>query len=143
MYKREDGHGSGIPTVHGLVTNLALHIASLLKRQTCRHHLIFSPAIGALEEGHRFYKASSVDDVEFRYRTSPLERTWPPRKSILEEGSQYFRPAWVLELTQRFGLDLSNPLARYRKLSADFLQRMVAVHAKTKAHAHDSLFTCC
>jgi hypothetical protein len=37
-----------------LVTNLALCIASLLKRQTRRHHLIFRPAIGALEEGHRF-----------------------------------------------------------------------------------------
>jgi hypothetical protein len=45
----------------------------------------------------------------------------------------------VLELSDCFGLDLSYPLARYRKLLADFLKRVVAVHAETKAHAHDAL----
>jgi len=46
--------GSGIPAVHGLVTNLALGVAPLLERQTSRHHLIFGPAIGTFEDGHRF-----------------------------------------------------------------------------------------
>src|SRR5580658_5055693 len=114
MDKREDGHVSGIPTVHGLVTNLALRIASLLKRQTCRHHLIFSPAIRALEEGHRFTRRLRLM-VEGPLPDIAARANLALRKSILEEGSQYFRPAWMLELTERLGLDLSNPLARYRK----------------------------
>lgn len=42
------------------------------------------------------------------------------------------RLARVLELSECLGLDLSNPLARNRKLLAHFLQRVVAVHAETK-----------
>jgi hypothetical protein len=42
----------------------------------------------------------------------------------------------VLELSDCLGLDLAYPLARHRKLLPDFLQRMVAVHAETKAHAY-------
>jgi len=45
----------------------------------------------------------------------------------------------VLELADCLGLDLPNSLARYRKLLAHFLQRVVAVHAETKAHPHDAL----
>jgi hypothetical protein len=32
LHQREDGHVPGIPAVHGLVTDLALRIASLLER---------------------------------------------------------------------------------------------------------------
>ena len=38
----------------GLVTNLALGVTPLLKRQTSRRHLIFGPAIGTFEDNHRF-----------------------------------------------------------------------------------------
>ena len=50
--EREDGHVSGIPAVHGFVTNLALGVTALLERQTSRRHLIFGPAIGTFD--HRF-----------------------------------------------------------------------------------------
>jgi hypothetical protein len=54
IHEREDGHVSGIPAVHGLVTNLAPGVTPLLKRQTSRRHLIFGPAIGTFEDDHRF-----------------------------------------------------------------------------------------
>jgi site-specific recombinase XerD len=47
----------------------------------------------------------------------------------------------VLELSDCLGLDLPDALARYRKLLADLLQRVVASHADTKAHAYDALYT--
>jgi hypothetical protein len=50
----EEWHVSGIPAVHGLVTNLALGVTALLERQTSRRHLIFRPAIGTFEDDHRF-----------------------------------------------------------------------------------------
>ena len=52
--EREDGHVSGIPAVHGLVTNLTLGVTPLLKRQTSRRHLIFGHTIGTFEDDHRF-----------------------------------------------------------------------------------------
>src|SRR5262249_36564608 len=54
IHEREDGHVSGIPAVHGLVTNLALGVTSLLGRQTSHRHLIFGPAIGTFEDDHHF-----------------------------------------------------------------------------------------
>jgi hypothetical protein len=54
IHEREDGHVSGIPAEHGLVTNLALGVAPLLERQMSRGHLIFGPAIGTFEDHHRF-----------------------------------------------------------------------------------------
>jgi hypothetical protein len=54
IHEREDGHVSGIPAVHGLVTNLAPGVTPLLKRQTSRRQLIFGPAIGTFEDDHRF-----------------------------------------------------------------------------------------
>ena len=52
--EREDGHVSGIPVAHGLVTNLALGVTPLLERQRSRRHLIFGPAIGTFEDDHFF-----------------------------------------------------------------------------------------
>jgi hypothetical protein len=52
--KLEEWHISGIPTVHGLATNLTLGITPLLERQPSRRHLIFRPAIGTFENDHRF-----------------------------------------------------------------------------------------
>ena len=64
IHEREDGHVSGIPTVHGLVTNLALGVAPLLERQRSRRHLIFGPAIGTFEDDHRFTIRLRLMNVE-------------------------------------------------------------------------------
>ena len=54
ILKLEEWHISGIPTVHGFITNLTLGVTSLLERQISRRHIIFSPAIGAFEDHHGF-----------------------------------------------------------------------------------------
>ncbi len=49
------GHVSGIPAVHGLVTNVTLGVTPLLERHMSRRHLILGPAIGmTFEDDHRF-----------------------------------------------------------------------------------------
>ena len=40
----------------------------------------------------------------------------------------------MLELPQCLRLDLADALARHRELQADFLERLVAIHADAKAH---------
>src|ERR1700691_3292582 len=57
-----------------------------------------------------------------------------PGSSAIEEASQLPRPARVFELAQRLGLDLPDTLARHREFLADFLERVIAVHAEAKAH---------
>jgi len=54
VLKLEEWHISGIPTVHGFATDLALGVTPLLERQTSRRHLIFGPAIGTFDDDHRF-----------------------------------------------------------------------------------------
>ena len=44
----------------------------------------------------------------------------------------------MLELAQRLGLDLPDALARHRELLADFLKRVVGVHADAEAHAQNA-----
>ncbi len=41
----------------------------------------------------------------------------------------------MLQLAQRFRLDLADALACYRELLAHFLQRVIGVHADAEAHA--------
>src|SRR4051794_36888492 len=60
-------------------------------------------------------------------------------RSAVEKAPQLARPTRMLELPQRLGLDLADALARYRKLLADFLQRMVGVHADAEAHPEHPL----
>ena len=140
IHEREDRYVSGSPAVHGLVTNLALGIAPLLERKTSRRHLIFGAAIGTFEDDHRSYYAPTRDDVESpSYGLSRQTAFLPLGKSILDKASERSRPAWMLELADCLGLDLSNPLARHRKLLAYFLQRVVAIHTETKAHTYNSL----
>ena len=71
---------------------------------------------------------------------SAADRDFLLGKSIIEEGPKHPGSARVFELSDCLGLDLSNPLPRHRKLLADLLQCVVAVHAETKAHAYNSLF---
>ena len=81
--EREDGHVSGIPAVHGLVTNLALGVTPLLKRQTSRRHLIFGPAIGTFEDDHRFTaQKGPVPDIA-------ADRVFLLGKSIIKESPEY------------------------------------------------------
>jgi hypothetical protein len=47
----------------------------------------------------------------------------------------------VLQLAQRLGLDLTDTLTRHRELLTNFFQRVVGVHADTKAHPKDTFLT--
>src|SRR6476646_11582709 len=62
------------------------------------------------------------------------------KRLIVQEASQLPRPARMLELAQRLGLDLADALARHRELLADLFQRVVGVHADSEAHAQHALF---
>src|SRR5215831_523352 len=57
----------------------------------------------------------------------------------VQEAAQLARAARVLELAQRFRLDLADALARHRELLADLLQGVVGVHADAEAHAQHTL----
>src|SRR5262245_51115108 len=59
--------------------------------------------------------------------------------SIVEEAPQLAAARRMLELAQGLRLDLADALARHRELLADFLQRVVGVHADAKAHAQHAL----
>src|SRR6185437_2832995 len=56
-----------------------------------------------------------------------------------EEASELAGAARMLELPQRFGLDLANALARHRELLTDLFEGVVGVHADAEAHAQDAL----
>src|SRR5262249_12466078 len=59
---------------------------------------------------------------------------------VVKEAAQLPRPARMLELAQRLGLDLPDALARHRELLADLFQRVVGIHADAEAHAQHALF---
>src|SRR5882757_2020534 len=59
---------------------------------------------------------------------------------VIQERPQLERPRRVLQLAQRFRLDLADALSRDRKLLADLFQRVVGVHADAEAHAQHALF---
>ena len=67
----------------GLVTNLALGVTPLLKRQTSRRHLIFGPAIGTFEDDHRF--TAQKDPVP----GIAADRVFLLGKSIIKESPEY------------------------------------------------------
>ena len=45
----------------------------------------------------------------------------------------------MLQLAERFRLDLADALARHRELLADLFKRVVGVHANAETHAKDAL----
>src|SRR6185437_16880943 len=55
--------------------------------------------------------------------------------SVIQEAAEFPRARRVLELAQRLGLDLADALAGDRELLADFLERVIGVHADAEAHA--------
>ena len=59
---------------------------------------------------------------------------------LVEERPHLPRARRVLQLTQRLGLDLADAFAGYAELLADFLERVVGVHADAEAHAQDAFF---
>src|SRR3982751_2790249 len=58
---------------------------------------------------------------------------------LVEEAAHLAAAAGVLELAQRLRLDLADTLARHAELLADFLERMIGVHADAEAHAQHAL----
>src|SRR5262245_17569440 len=58
---------------------------------------------------------------------------------VIQKAPQLPAPRRMLQLSQRLGLDLPDTLARHRELLADFLQRVVGVHADAEAHAQHAL----
>ena len=59
-----------------------------------------------------------------------LNLRWKSLASLLVEKRPHFPgPGRVLEFPQGFGFNLPDPLARHRELLADFLERVVGVHA--------------
>src|SRR4029078_9603042 len=59
--------------------------------------------------------------------------------SVVEEASQFPRSARMLQLPQRLRLDLPDAPPGDRELLADFLPRVVGVHADAEAHAQHAL----
>jgi hypothetical protein len=46
----------------------------------------------------------------------------------------------MLQLPQRFGFNLPDPLARYRKLLPHLFQRVIGVHPNAKTHPQNPFF---
>jgi len=53
----------------------------------------------------------------------------------VEERTQLAAPRRVFELAQRLCFDLADAFTRHRELLADFLQRVVGIHADAETHA--------
>src|SRR5260221_14463792 len=71
---------------------------------------------------------NSIEDRDSRHRAV---------RSIIQKAPQLPTPRRMLQLAQRLGLDLADAFAGHRELLADFLQRVVGVHADAKAHAQE------
>ncbi len=58
---------------------------------------------------------------------------------LIEEAAHLAAAARVLELPQRLRLDLADALSGHAELLADFLERVVGVHADAEAHPQHTL----
>src|SRR5271157_5932327 len=61
------------------------------------------------------------------------------KASIVQKTSQFSGARRMFQFAQRLGLDLADAFARDRELLADFLERMVGVHADAESHAQHAL----
>src|SRR4051794_13477295 len=59
---------------------------------------------------------------------------------LVQEGTHFPRARRMFEFPQGFSFNLSDAFAGYAELLANFLQRMIGVHADAEAHAQDALF---
>src|SRR3546814_19899066 len=57
---------------------------------------------------------------------------------LIQETPHLPAAARMLQLPQRLGLDLADAFAGDAELLADFLQRVIGVHADADAHAQDA-----
>src|SRR5215467_224766 len=60
--------------------------------------------------------------------------------SIVYEAPKNSGPMRMLELTQRLGLNLADPFARYREPLTDFFKRLIGGHPNAESHANYALF---
>ena len=60
---------------------------------------------------------------------------------LIEEAAHFAAAAWMLELAQRFGLNLANTFTRHAELLPDFFKRVVGVHSNTEPHTQYAFFT--
>jgi hypothetical protein len=85
-----------------------------------------------MSEAGKFVKTPRVREREVR----AIERRDPrDNHSIVEKTPELAASARMLELTQRFGLDLPDALPGHRKLLANLFQSVVGVHADAETHA--------
>src|SRR5690606_28281365 len=61
----------------------------------------------------------------------------PEPSSGIEEAAQLARTARMLELAKSLGFNLPDAFAVHRELLADFLKRVVRIHADAESHAQD------
>src|SRR5262249_55470446 len=86
----------------------------------------------------KFHNVSFSRTIE-KVNHASAGKVGAPASSVVEEAPEYPRPARMLELAQRLGLDLADALARHRELLPDLFQRVVGVHADAEAHAQHAL----
>ena len=60
---------------------------------------------------------------------------------LVEEAAHFPASAWMLQLAQGLCLDLANTLAGNAELLANFLERVIGVHADAKTHTQNAFFT--
>src|SRR5262245_26171686 len=87
-------------------------------------------------------RGSGVADHTF-IRVSPRQLAFETflycRPSSVYELPQVFAAAWMAQLAQRLGFDLSNSLARYRKALADLFQRVILTFIDSEPQPQDLL----
>src|SRR5690606_19532207 len=71
-------------------------------------------------------------------RRTALRFPWIPAL-LVEEAAHLAAARRVLQLAERLRLDLTDAFAGHAELLADFLERMVGVHADAEAHAENAL----
>src|SRR5580658_7168391 len=59
----------------------------------------------------------------------------PSSLVIHQEATQLLATAWMAQLAQCLGFDLTNALAGHIELLTDFLERVIRVHIDAEAHA--------
>src|SRR5205814_9261303 len=113
-------------------TRPANHLIPALKR---RANLI--PTL-RVEDPCSEVPAVRSNDPNHTLKSVPLRL---PMLNGFQKRLQLSRPRGMAQLSQRFGLDLTNTFASHRKMLPDFFQRMFrSGRAQTKTHLDHLLF---
>ena len=86
-----------------------------------RHNDTSRAVVNAFLEYYASRICDLIDDDDSNRRPAARETDNRGRRSIVEKTPKLATSARVLQLTQRFGLNLADALARDRELLADFL----------------------